>query len=292
MRSLKDFGRILWDWFCTPFVIIHNFDYIQFFRNANVKLVMSVIFLFLPPAIFCGIWYLLEYEEVRPFTNVLVRASSLTFQNPEEMKMLETLTEAAYDFQKKQPESKVSFSEWQKINQKQDIQYIDFRAEVSKKFIEKLGVFSFLPYYRVCLINRNRFLDENETPITVDASGGALAIDQEGGYDFYALLGKEDCKNVVIETFKESTSTPTIGYGYRHSVALEEQKKAASGEPFKLDIATTSLMTSESKVSISLTGWVMLLAYFLFLFAWSFVFFQAIKIIRFFRESSSETKSE
>jgi hypothetical protein len=232
------------------------------------------LFLFPPLLIVIGLFWL-DYEEIKPFYGPEMGRSVFALNDRQEvekvLEILPQLADALYEFQKDQPGSQIPASElFSKVNKENDATK-KFRDEVSKKFTEKLGILASLPYHRVCLRNQNTIQVKGETIDNPQPPAGALSINQIDGYKFYALPRNQDCKNVSIGVFKNSTST--IEYNY---ITYVEHNSTS------IEIASTSVNASNSKITISLTSWVLVVGYFLILFGWSFVFFQIIKITNYF----------
>ncbi len=233
---------------------------------------LIVIFLFLPPALACFYWYQIEYEEFHPFLSLEVKG----WENisPETASATHDLTSAWYE------STKSNFPV--QFNKQGPVSDFDiFKSRISKSVTEKLGIFSYLPYHKVCLLNRNKaylngVIDEKQ-PLNV----GGTAINQLDGYNFYAERGGEDCKSVSIGKFRQASSSPELGYSVAISISQEENNKRLRSDNYVVNLATTSVEAINTSVVISLKWWVMILTYFLLLFAWSFIFFQYEKILKF-----------
>jgi hypothetical protein len=240
--------------------------------------VLSLILLFLLPVIPCFFWYLNEYEEhPSPFASIKVkRVENIT---PDKAKTIYDLTSAWYESTKN--EFPVQFDKQKTPS--------EFKLKVSKSITERLGIFSSLPYHKVCLINRNKvyideiLLSENQSP-----NIGAAAINQENGYNFHAERGNKDCKSVLINKFRQNSSSPELVYPITININPEEDEKRLRREEFVVNLATTSVETTNTTITISLHWWTMTLAYLILLFAWSFVFFQYEKILDFLRKKILE----
>jgi hypothetical protein len=257
---------------------------LTFIKKINFKRLLrlfSALALLLPPLIFCVIWYVFEYEERTIFTNLEVRGTKLQFDSTGEMSASMALPDALYDYTK--DEYPMQF---EKANSASEFE--NFKSKVSEKLTENIGVFSSLPIYNVCLVNQNKIFINGEIQDNLEPSKGATSIKQEKGYEFYAPIGKRDCMNVVIEKFRNSRSRVEYGYIFAITIDAGEESKRMQGKTFSVSVATSSVDASKTKITVSLRILVLLLSYFLILFAWSFVFFQYDKIIAYmFRRTSN-----
>jgi hypothetical protein len=256
---------------------VHCFGYKNFglLLRSRKWVVITTAMLLLPPAIFCAVWYFFEHEEI-PIKFQETFTGSMSVNNEDDFKqVVPKLTDAAYEYTKGMA-APIQFPQKNRDT-------LDFRTKVSKKFTEELGVFSSLPIYRVCLENRSVVLlgDKSYDVSTSTAGGVDIHQQQTGGYHFYALSGKNDCHNVVIEAFRNSTSTIEYAYAISWQISQEERIKQIAGQPFTVVIATSSVTSGSTKMIISLTPWILILSYVITLFAWSFVYFQYEKIFKY-----------
>lgn len=243
------------------------------YLKVPVKLFV-LAFLFLPPVALCVYWYQIESEELKPFSNFEVRGwENIT---PKTASTVYDLTSAWYESTKNDFPVQLN-------KQKSTSDFDNFKLKVSESITEKLGLFSYLPYHQVCLINRNKVYVNGAIDEAQPLNMGGTAIKQEGGYSFYATRGSKDCQLVLISKFRQASSSPELGYPIAISIKQEENIKRLNGENYVVNLATTSVEAANTSISISLHWWAVILAYFLLLFAWSFVFFQYEKILRFLR---------
>jgi len=240
------------------------------------KKLFKLSVLFLLPAIICIYWYSVEYEEFHPFINLETGGAGII--TPDKVAEVNKLTNALYELTK----DKSSFQFDKKEEQNSD--FGNFKLKVSDSIVEKLGIFSSLPYHKVCLINRNEIFVDNVLDNNQDINIGATAINQKDGYNFYAQMGYEDCKPVLISKFRQSSSSPELGYAFTQKISSEENTKRLKGDDYVSTFATTTVKAVNTTISISLRLWAVLVAYFLILFAWSFIFFQYVKIIDYFHK--------
>ncbi len=247
-----------------------------FIIKINRKRLFSFIFLFFPPVVFCISWYLFEYEEWSIFYNLEVRGTNLTLNSSEEISALTNLPNALYNETK--DVYPVQFEKPKGISE-----FENFKSEVSRKLTENIGIFSSLPIYSVCLVNNNKIFLNGVVQDNLELSKGAASIKQEKGYEFYALRGKKDCKNVVIGKFRDSRSRVEYGYVF-WTLTNSNGSDSLKNEKFSISIATSSVDASKTRITVSLNIWVIFLSYFLTLFAWSFIFFQYEKIYSYFAE--------
>jgi hypothetical protein len=239
-----------------------------------LKKFFKLLVLFLLPAIICIYWYWVEYEEFHPFNNFETGGAGII--TPDKVVEVNKLTNAFYELTK----DKSSFQFDKREEQNSD--FGNFKLKVSGSIVEKLGIFSSLPYHQVCLINRNEIFVDNVLDNSQATNIGATAINQKDGYSFYAQRGDKDCKPVLISKFRQSSSSPELGYAFTQKISSEENIKRLKGEDYLSTFATTTVRAANTTISISLKLWAVLAAYFLILFAWSFIFFQYLKIIDYF----------
>ncbi len=233
---------------------------------------LASLFLFLPPLAACLYWSHIEKEELKPFAEF--RFQGLEDISSEAVSAIYGSTNSWYE------STKDNFStQFQKKKPVSDIE--NFNEQISAGVVEKLRIFSYLPYHRVCLTNRNKIFINDGIAEQQPAQVGGIAIHQDGGYDFYAEKGTADCKIVSIARFREASSSSEIGYTIFFTLDQEENNKRLRGESYIADMATTTIEMQDSLIEISLPWWIIALAYFFLLFAWSFVFFQYGKIVEF-----------
>lgn len=244
--------------------------------KKNFKKLFIILLLLLPPLIFCTAWYLFEYEEKNIFTNLEVKGAIITLNNPEE---ITALTGALYNYTK--DEYPVKFEKTGGISE-----FENFKLEVSEKLIGNIGIFSSLPIYKVCLDNQNKIFLNGQIQKGLELSKGAASVKQENGYEFYARRGEKDCKNVLISKFRNSRSRVEYGYIISTTINTYEESKFMKGEKFSINIEPSFVDSSETKITVSLSMWVLLLSYTLTLFAWSFIFFQYEKIFNYIFQKS------
>ncbi len=231
---------------------------------------MSLFLLFLPPVVPCFLWYKIEFEENPLFkTNFELKGAENI--NREEVDRVFELVDYFYESTK--DDSLVKFGE-----QKSDLENNNFEKEVSRGITEKLGVFSFLPYHKVCLVNKNVVYING---IVDEDQASNVAINQLDGYNFFTEKGSKDCKNVLINRFRQNSSSPEFTYPILVNIDDIENKKRLEGKNYIANLATTSIGMMDTVTTISLCWWVVALAYLLLLFAWSFIFFQYRKILKF-----------
>lgn len=255
-------------------IIIRYFRVIfAIFFKIFIKLLIIALLL-LPPIIPCYIWNKNENKELFAF-------SKFEFKGPEnisfeKVKEMNNLVNALHD------NTKDKFPV--KYNQTTQVSELsEFNSKLSEGILEKIGIFSYLPYHKVCLINNNRIYI-NGTPVDDQPPQvGGLAINQEKGYNFYAKKGEKDCKNVLIDKFRTSSSSPEVNYPIVININGEENIKRLNGKSFLVSVASSSIEAKNSKITIYLNWWALVLAYLILLFAWSFVFFQYEKIINFIK---------
>lgn len=234
--------------------------------------------LFLVPAMVSVYWYKVSYEEFHPFVNLETGGAG-------DISDVKKLADSFYEFTK--DKSSVQFNRGEENNSDVGI----FNIKVSEGIIEKLGVFSSLPYHKVCLNNRNEIFVDGILDNTQHPDIGAVAINQKDGYNFYAKRGGKDCKSVLIEKFRQSSSSPELGYAFTQRINSEENQKRLNGEDYSYDIATTTVKAMNTTIVISLLWWAVLLGYALILFTWSFIFFQYVKIFEYFSNVWNESDS-
>ena len=236
--------------------------------------IIGIIFLLLPPIIFCVIWYAFEYEKINIFKGfVLEGNTNLTL---DDIGNITALTDALYENDK--DNFPLQFNE-----RKQLSEFDDFKSKVSERFTERIGVFSYLPIHIVCLVNRNKVYIDDKLEENLDSDVGAAALNQTDGYDFYAARGAKDCKSVSIGKFRESPSRGEYTYPIRITISPEEKNKRLNGEKFTVNLATSSVYASDTSITISLNRWLFPIFYLFTLFIWSFIFFQYKKILLFFK---------
>lgn len=233
--------------------------------------ILGVVLLPLLPLVFCFIWYQIDYEERNIFINTEVIGSRITVSS---LGDISDLTNAVYEDVK--DEFPLQFEKEKEVSE-----FENFKSKISERFTEEMGIFSSLPFYNVCVVNRNKIYIDGKLDETAAPSMGATAINQEGGYNFYVLRNDKNCKNVSITKFRTSPSRVEYTYPIALAISPEDSLKRLNGESFSVNIATSSVDASETKITISISWWGIILAYFLVLFTWSFIFFQYKKIIVF-----------
>ncbi|KKQ77449.1 MAG: hypothetical protein A3A96_01730 [Candidatus Zambryskibacteria bacterium RIFCSPLOWO2_01_FULL_39_39] len=238
--------------------------------------IFEIIILFLVPIVFYIAWFISEYEEVHIFSNLEVIGNKLTFNNRQEMMALK---DSMYENTKN--DFPVQFSK-QKISD-----FDNFKSQVSERFIEELSVFSSLPIHRACLINKNEIFILGNLQENIGLSTGGAAINQKDGYNFYAERNGEDCKNISISKFRESPSRAEYAYPFTTIMSQEEGVKFQNGEKFTADIATSSVIASDTIIKIRLNYWTFVIFYFIVLPAWSVIFFQYKKISSYLKNPSN-----
>lgn len=231
-----------------------------------------ILILLIPPGVLCIYWYKIEYEVVQPFSNFEVRGWNKI--SPKTVGEIYDLANNWY----KSTENKFPIQ----FNKKESTSYFsDFDLKLSESITEKLGIFSFLPYHQVCLVNKNKIYINGEIDNMQSPYVGAVTINQEGGYNFYAQRGGRDCKLILVSKFRKASSSPELGYLIAIDISPDENIKRLNGEKYVVNLATTSVEAMNTQIIVSLHWWAVILVYLLLLFAWSFVFFQYKKIVKF-----------
>ena len=264
----------------------HEFRILFNLYRKNVKKckkIFQLSALFLLPAIICVYWYSVEYEEIHPFKDF--ETGGVGIITSDKIAEVDKLTDEWYESTK----NKAFFQFSNKKEQTSD--FGSFNSKVSESVVGKLGIFSSLPYYKVCLTNRNEIFVDNVLDNNQAVNIGATAINQKNGYSFYTQRGGEDCKFVLISKFRQSPSSSELSYAFTQKISTEENTKRLKGENYVSTLATTTVKAVKTTISISLRWWAVLVAYFLILFAWSFIFFQYVKIIDYFYKIWKNTDS-
>lgn len=239
--------------------------------SATVMRWIGVLFLVAPPFLAFIFWYQIDFEERFVFHDLLVQPSKVVNIEPEQIR---SLTNELYNatnlsyvpiFSTSSPETKVD----------------KFKFEVSRKFIEELGVFASLPLYQACLENNIRISIEGVQDSEVGKEYGAAYLAEKSGKEFYAKRGQKDCKNIEVKRFRESEFRGEYTYPITLNTSAEEQQKKLQGESYESTIASTSVFASNTRIYVSLNGLAFVVSYPLFLLAWSLAFFQYKKIINY-----------
>ena len=228
------------------------------------------------PVFVCIYWYQNEYLSL-PLSNNISFGGNLTGITLNDANALYGLTTTLYESTK----DKQMF-QFNKLQTKSAPEVNDFALRLSERIIKEIGVLSSFPYHQVCLNNRNtlyvdRVLVESDKPDT-----GAISVNQKDGYNFYAQRGKSDCKDVFIEKFRNSSTTIEVGY----FISLKKGHNVYGKDDPTFDLATTTVVTTNTTLTISLKPWVIIIGYLAVLFAWSFIFFQFEKIIEYIKRHS------
>jgi hypothetical protein len=243
----------------------------------NLKIFFKIILLlalFIPPLLLVGYWYKIEKNTFHPFNGMGISALGDSTFTEENIKEIQEATAALYEETKNQYPSKVG-------GMQPTSQQTDFQKKVSESITEKLGVFSLLPYHTACLTNHNKIyidgaLDDNQAP-----NMGGLAIKQADGFELYAPRESTNCKYVQIGSFRESSTTLEIGHPMMYGVTPEEEIKRLRGEVYNTFFIPMVIDRAETRIVVALSWWVIALGYLFLLFAWSFVFFQLEKIMKY-----------
>lgn len=234
------------------------------------------IILFAPPLLLYSTWAYIERERFNPFSPIEVIGGN--YFEESQMDSIKKLADALYEIQ-----SASSSAPFGKPEAKTD--FDNFKDEIRVRFVEEIGVFSQLPLHEVCLVNKNKiFLNGTEDPNTRPREGVA-AIKQNEGYNFDALRNSKDCNMVSINRFRNSSSSVEYSYPLVTIISGEGLEKKQRGEKYLIQLATSSVDTSRSFISISLHWWTFFPFFFFALFAWSLIVFQCDKIYHFVRRN-------
>lgn len=234
---------------------------------------LKLFFFISPPLFFLFIWSASEFREIYSFNSIEIGNSNHVVA-ANELNAIQAIADSFYE------STKDSFP----IQYIENKQISEFELKISETATEKIGVFAFLPIHKVCLSNNNVIFVNGEQDNSQPSNIGGLAIKQNDGYNFYAQRGNKDCESVIIDKFEQSTSTQELSYPIIYFTYLEENLFGLGLLKFSTIMATTSVDTKNSRITISLSLWVCVVAYFVFLFVWSFIYFQFEKILKYIIE--------
>lgn len=271
-----------------------------FLGNSRFKLIFWLLVLLIPPSLPTLAVYLYTKEDIHFLGNFTLLGTSKSGMqiSTEEVR---ALADAMYAYGSSQADSQVSMSHLVANAHRNDSDYsIRFREQVSDRFANLIDILSVLPHYKVCLINRNVVtVDPVQFPFPIRRSlemapiidnkwarapapayeQAALALDPSAStsrISFYAPVERRDCKNVVLDTFLNSTSSVSHGYPIV-TIPLKSEDGSA-----RTRLATTTVDMSNSTISLRVTTWALVIMYVLFLSGWLIVFNNITDASRFF----------
>jgi len=241
----------------------------------KIKKIISIFFLLIPPLILSLYVFYLEYQTI-DYPSFEIEGG---FMEPHQFQDALVNAKDRYEFDKKNFPLNLP----NKIVAEQITDYINFNKQIKETFTSRLGVFSLLPIYRACLKNNNIISTENEKLNTKNTSVGATGIvfERNSEYKFYASVGDKDCKYIFKNRLAEDRFRIEHGYAILTEIGPEDKNNILEGKPYRIYVREFKIDTSSSYFFIRLSLWVVFLGYFLLLVAWSYLFFQFIKIIKY-----------